>query len=149
MRSEGCWSRSDFTRGLSSSLTVCSRRVFSPLRRSSSRFAHSMTLTREVKVASCCATVGRTRLCLLLPPPPPPPALLSMAPEASAPLLGSWWMEIIVVGTTGSALAVFLLLTVIIFYKAIKRKPLKNKKNGTGCGEDATSSLKKTNNAAV
>lgn len=32
MRSEGCWTRSDFTRGLSSSLTVCSRRVFSPLR---------------------------------------------------------------------------------------------------------------------
>lgn len=37
-------------------------------RRSSSRFAHSMTLTEEVKVASCCATVGRTRLCLLLHP---------------------------------------------------------------------------------
>lgn len=37
-------------------------------RRSSSRFAHSMTLTQEVKVASCCATVGRTRLCLLLHP---------------------------------------------------------------------------------
>ncbi|XP_026085022.1 proline-rich membrane anchor 1-like [Carassius auratus] len=87
------------------------------------------------------------------PPPPPPPPLLrgltAAAPEASAPLSRPWWMEIIVLGMTGSALAVFLLLAVIICYKAMKRKPKKMEVNGTNCGEDAMSSFKKTNTAAV
>ncbi|XP_067310857.1 proline-rich membrane anchor 1-like [Pseudorasbora parva] len=128
----------------------------------------SCLLFSQVELQSLCSQrdIRRGGECHHLPPPPPPPppppALLSVgfyshknkstiikAPEASAPLLSSWWMEIIVVGTTGSALAVFLLLTVFIFYKAIKRKPLKKEKNGTGCGGDAISSFKKINNAAV
>ncbi|XP_042630480.1 proline-rich membrane anchor 1-like [Cyprinus carpio] len=83
------------------------------------------------------------------PPPPPPRGLTAAAPEASAPLPRPWWMEIIVLGMIGSALAVFILLTVIIWYKAIKRKPKKMEMNGTNCGEDAMSSFKKTNTAAV
>ncbi|XP_043119343.1 proline-rich membrane anchor 1-like [Puntigrus tetrazona] len=84
------------------------------------------------------------------PPPPPPPGLTAArTPEASAPLPRLWWTDIIVAGTIASALAVFLLLIVIICYKAIKRKPMKKEKNGTNCGDDGVSSLKKASSAAV